>query len=109
VPAERFRTAAGVPMTVSDAPESDMLQASDVTVEQQAPSDAAAQEAHTEDMLTEEEKAGLSLLDLWLAIRLPDLRFQFVNTRRLLPRFHRSKGLSPLYENRQHSARILQL
>ncbi|KAM0930801.1 hypothetical protein ACQ4PT_000718 [Festuca glaucescens] len=72
VPAEQFseafRMAAGVPMTVPAArpasAESDMLQASDVTVEQQAPSDAAAQEAHTEDMLTEEEKAGLSLLDL---------------------------------------------
>ncbi|KAM0822699.1 hypothetical protein ACQ4PT_071342 [Festuca glaucescens] len=68
--AEAFRMAAGVPMTVPAVPiappaseESDMLQASDVTVEQ-APSDAAAQEDHTEEMLTEEEKASLSLLDL---------------------------------------------
>jgi hypothetical protein len=54
-----------------------MLQASDVTVEQ-APPAAATREAQTLEMLTEEEKASLSLLDLRLAIRPPDLCLELV-------------------------------
>uniref|UniRef100_A0ACD5X0V3 Uncharacterized protein n=1 Tax=Avena sativa TaxID=4498 RepID=A0ACD5X0V3_AVESA len=53
--------AAAAPIAPPTSTEQDMLQSSDVTMEQ-PPSSAAAQDA--QDTLTEEEKASLSLLDL---------------------------------------------